>query len=52
MNIVNMRDAPYKYPSLTGDMVNSRTTPLMTGAQAVEGMKKVAEVAAVYRPAT
>ena len=21
MNIVNMRDAPYKYPSLTGDMV-------------------------------
>ena len=35
-----------------GALKNSRTTPLMTGAQAVEGMKKVAEVAAVYRPAT
>ena len=35
-----------------GALKNSRTTPLMTGAQAVEAMKKVAEVAAVYRPAT
>ena len=27
----------------------SKTTPLMTGAQAVEGMKKAADVAKVYR---
>jgi uncharacterized protein with GYD domain len=35
-----------------GAIKNSRTTPLMTGAQAVEAMKKVADVAKVYRPAT
>jgi hypothetical protein len=34
-----------------GAIKNSRTTPLMTGAQAVEAMKKVADVAKVYRPA-
>src|SRR5271154_5401275 len=35
-----------------GAIKNSRTTPLMTGAQAVEAMKKIADVAKVYRPAT
>lgn len=30
----------------------SKTTPLMTGAQAVDAMRKVADVAKVYRPAT
>jgi uncharacterized protein with GYD domain len=35
-----------------GAIKSSRTTPLMTGAQAVEAMKKVADVAKVYRPAT
>jgi hypothetical protein len=35
-----------------GAIKSSRTTPLMTGAQAVEAMKKVADVASVYRPAT
>ena len=34
-----------------GAIKSSRTTPLMTGAQAVEAMKKVADVAKVYRPA-
>ena len=34
-----------------GAIKTSRTTTLMTGAQAVEAMKKVADVAAVYRPA-
>jgi uncharacterized protein with GYD domain len=35
-----------------GAIKSSRTTPLMTGAQTVEAMKKVADVAKVYRPAT
>ena len=35
-----------------GAVKSSRTTPLMTGVQAVKAMKKVADVAKVYRPAT
>jgi len=35
-----------------GAIKASKTTPLMTGAQAVEAMKKAADVAKVYRPAT
>jgi hypothetical protein len=35
-----------------GAVKASKTTPLMTGAQAVEAMKKAADVAKVYRPAT
>ena len=34
-----------------GAIKNSRTTPLMTGAQAVDAMRRVADVAKVYRPA-
>ena len=34
-----------------GAVKSSRTTPLMTGVQAVKAMKKVADVAKVYRPA-
>jgi uncharacterized protein with GYD domain len=37
----------------TGGAVKaSKTTPLLTGAQAVEAMKKASEVTKVYRPAT
>ena len=35
-----------------GAIKSSRTTALMTGAQTVQAMKKVADVAKVYRPAT
>ena len=35
-----------------GAIKASKTTPLMTGAQAVEAMKKATDVAKVYRPAT
>ena len=34
-----------------GAVKSSRTTPLMTGVQAVKAMKKVADVAKVYRAA-
>ncbi len=35
-----------------GGVKASKTIPLMTGAQAVEAMKKAGDVAKVYRPAT
>jgi uncharacterized protein with GYD domain len=35
-----------------GAIKASKTTPLMTGAQAVEAMKKAGDVTRVYRPAT
>jgi len=35
-----------------GAIKASKTTTMMTGAQAVEAMKKSADVAKVYRPAT
>jgi uncharacterized protein with GYD domain len=35
-----------------GGVKASKTTPLMTGAQAVEAIKKAGDVARVYKPAT
>ena len=55
-NVVNREFAAMTAISLAvaagGAIKSSRTTPLMTGAQAVEAMKKVADVASIYRPAT
>jgi len=35
-----------------GAIKASKTTPLLTGAQAVEAMKKASDVAKIYRPAS
>jgi uncharacterized protein with GYD domain len=35
-----------------GGVKASKTTPLMTGAQAIEAMKRAGDVGKVYRPAT